>query len=70
MTRFLNILNFINLLYISKNIIISFFIGHLPIFKSTRRSDNIIGELIITFLQFILILKDIRSVEVKYLNEI
>jgi hypothetical protein len=54
----------------TKNIIISFFIGHLPIFKSPTRPDNIIGELIITFLQFILILKDIRSVEVKYLNEI
>lgn len=70
MTRFFNILNFINLLSIPKNIITSFFIGHLPIFKSSSRPDNIIGELIITFLQFILILKDIRSVEVKYLNEI
>jgi hypothetical protein len=61
-----------NFFYVHKTIIIFLFsIERLPIFKfPRRRSYNIIGELIITFLQFILILKDIRSVEVKYLNEI
>jgi hypothetical protein len=65
-------LNFLNFLYVSKNIVIVLFcIVHLPIIKFYRkRSYNIIGDLIITFLQFILILKDIRSLEVEYLNEI
>jgi hypothetical protein len=72
LTRFFNIFNFINFFYVLKTIIIVLFsIERLPIFKfNRRRSYNIIGELIITFLQFLLILKDIRSVEVKYLNEI
>jgi hypothetical protein len=72
LTRFFNIFNFINFFYVPKTIIIVLFsIERLPIFKfHRRRSYNIIGELIITFLQFLLILKDIRSVEVKYLNEI
>ena len=65
-------LNFLNFLYVSKNIVIVLFcIVHLLIIKFYRkRSYDIIGDLIITFLQFILILKDIRSVEVEYLNEI
>jgi len=72
LTRFFIIFNFIHLLSIHNNIlIVSFFNQRLLIFQSSRRRiDNIIGELIITFLQFILILKDIRSVEVKHLNEI
>ncbi len=72
LTRFFIISNFIHLFSIHNNIlIVSFSNQRLLIFQSSRRRiDNIIGELIITFLQFILILKDIRSVEVKHLNEI
>jgi len=72
LTRFFIIFNFIHLFSIDNNIlIVSYSNQRLLIFQSSRRRiDNIIGELIITFLQFILILKDIRSVEVKHLNEI
>jgi hypothetical protein len=72
MTIFFNIFNILNFLYVHKNIVIVLFcLAHLLIIKCQRkRSYDIIGDLIITFLQFILILKDIRSVEVKYLNEI
>lgn len=67
LTRFFIISNFIHLFSIHNNIlIVSFSNQRLLIFQSSRRRmDNIIGELIITFLQFIFILKDIRSVEVK-----